>query len=104
MGFRQHLIEAVTLAATFVGISITLLGWATADDWISVGAAAFIGCNGVAILLSTLHGSSPSRDSKHIVAVVLSAATNVSTMAAVCQRRFRTRPLWWQWLGWFGGG
>lgn len=89
MDWRQHLTVGVTLAAAFVGISIALLGWATADDWISLGAAAIIGCKGVAILLSTFGGSTQSRNSKCIVAAVRSAATNVSTVAAVAEVQVR---------------
>lgn len=85
----QHWMEAVALVVAFVGVSIALLGWATVDDWISVGAAAVIGSNGVAILLSTLRGSTQSRDSKHIVAAVRSAATNVSTVASVVEVQVR---------------
>jgi divalent metal cation (Fe/Co/Zn/Cd) transporter len=89
IGSWQHLTEAVMLAGAFVGISFALSGWATADDWISVGAAAFMGYNGVAILLSTWRGSTDSGDSEHIVAAVRSAATNVSTVAAVAEVQVR---------------
>lgn len=81
--------EAVTLAAAFVGILIAALGWATADDWITVGAAVVIGCNGVAVLLSRWRGSTQTRDSKYIVAAVRSAATQVSTVAAVVEVQMR---------------
>jgi divalent metal cation (Fe/Co/Zn/Cd) transporter len=89
MGSWQRVTEAVTLAAALVGISIALLGWATADDWISVGVAAVIGYHGIAILLSTLRGATNSRDSEQVVAEVRSAATNVSTVAAVAEVQVR---------------
>jgi divalent metal cation (Fe/Co/Zn/Cd) transporter len=79
----QHLAEALTLIATFLGFSIALLGWATADDWASVGAAAVMGYCGVAILLSAFYGAKNSRDRGSVVAVVRSAAANVSTVFAV---------------------
>lgn len=54
----HHRSDAITSAATFIGIAIALWGgpgWESADDWAAVIAAAIIAINGYAMLRPAIH-------------------------------------------------
>lgn len=54
----HHLSDAVTSAAAFVGISLSVLmgpGWEAADDWAALAASAIILVNGVLLMRGALH-------------------------------------------------
>ena len=54
----HHLSDALTSAAAFIGISLSVLfgpGWEAADDWAALLASAVIAANGVTVFRQALH-------------------------------------------------
>ncbi|MCU0636268.1 MAG: cation diffusion facilitator family transporter [Gemmatimonadaceae bacterium] len=82
----HHVSDAVTSAAAFLGISITLWGgptWVTADEWAALLAAGVIAWNGAVMLrqaLGELMDRAPSPDE---VAPVRRAAERVPGVRAI---------------------
>lgn len=55
---QHHWSDALTSAAAFIGISISLLaglGWQAADDWAALAACGVIAFNGVGMMTKALH-------------------------------------------------
>lgn len=82
----QHLRDAGTSAAAFIGISVALLGgrdWEMADDWISLGAAAVMGYSGLTIVLSALRGSMHSRQRREIFLEIRTAVARIPEVLSI---------------------
>ena len=87
----HHLSDAITSAAAFVGISISVLGhrfgggqqWATADDWAALFAAGVIGYNGIQLFRPALHDLMDRMPGDEVVVPVAAAARSVSGVLAI---------------------
>jgi cation diffusion facilitator family transporter len=87
---RHHLSDAVTSAAAFVGIGLAIWGtravgpgWAAADDWAALAAAAVIAYNGFLLLGPALHDLMDRMPGDDVVAPVRRAAESVAGVLAV---------------------
>ena len=98
---RHHVSDAVTSAAAFLGISIALIGgrvrggsgWASADDWAAVVAAAVIAYNGVSMLVPALHDLMDRMPEPAIVQPIRQAAESVKGVCLVEQLLVRKTGL-----------
>ena len=98
---RHHVSDAVTSTAAFLGISIALIGsrvrggsgWASADDWAAVVAAAVIAYNGVSMLVPALHDLMDRMPEPAIVQPIRHAAENVKGVCLVEQLLVRKTGL-----------
>jgi cation diffusion facilitator family transporter len=81
----HHLSDAMTSAAAFVGISISLWGgpgWESADDWATLVAAGIIAVNGVRMLRPSLHDLMDRTPGPEVVIPVRHAAESVDGVLA----------------------
>lgn len=86
----HHMSDALTSAAAFVGISISLIGsrvaggtgWASADDWAALFASAVIGFNGIVMLQPALHDLMDRMPGEDIVGPVQRAVRSVPGVLA----------------------
>lgn len=86
----HHMSDALTSAAAFIGISVSLLGaryrggsgWESADDWAALVAAAVIAVNGVALLRPAIHDLMDRAPGRDIVDTVRRAAEGVAGVLA----------------------
>jgi cation diffusion facilitator family transporter len=98
---RHHVSDAVTSAAAFLGISIALIGsrvrggsgWASADDWAAVVAAAVIAYNGVSMLVPALHDLMDRMPGPEVVQPIREAAQSVRGVCLVEQLAVRKTGL-----------
>ena len=87
----HHMSDAVTSAAAFIGISVALVGarvdgspgWAAADDWAALFAAAVIAVNGVLLVRPALHDLMDRAPGDEITAPVRAAAMSVPGVRGV---------------------
>jgi len=87
----HHLSDAVTSAAAFAGISLAIAGsrltgesgWAAADEWAAIAAAAVIAYNGFTLLRPALNDLMDRMPSAEIVGPVRRAAEGVAGVLAV---------------------
>lgn len=82
----HHLSDAITSVATFVGISIALLGgpgWEPADDWAALVAVGIIGYNGWLILRPALRDLMDATPDGDIVTKIRAIAEKVPEVLAV---------------------
>lgn len=88
---QHHLSDAVTSAAAFVGISLALVGnrvwggrgWAAADDWAALVAAAVIAFNGVSMLRAASQDLMDRMPGLDVVRPIRTAALDVPGVAAI---------------------
>jgi cation diffusion facilitator family transporter len=87
----HHLSDAVTSAAAFIGISVALVGnrvwggpgWAAADDWAALAAAAIIGYNGVTLLRPTVNDLMDRMAGEEVVNPIRRIAEGVPGVMAI---------------------
>jgi cation diffusion facilitator family transporter len=87
----HHSSDAITSAATFIGISAALLGqrmggsqqWAAADDWAALVASAVIAQNGVRMFLVGLHDLMDRSPGETVLGPLREAALSVDGVCAV---------------------
>jgi cation diffusion facilitator family transporter len=87
----HHLSDAVTSAAAFIGISVALVGnrvwggpgWAAADDWAALAAAAIIGYNGITLLRPALNDLMDRMPGEEVVSPIRRVAEAVPGVLAV---------------------
>lgn len=93
----HHLSDAITSAAAFVGISLSLLGsrlwggggWASADDWAALVAAGVVGFNGVSMLRASLHDLMDRMADAEVVDPIRDAALGVAGVRDIEQLHVR---------------
>jgi cation diffusion facilitator family transporter len=98
---RHHVSDAATSTAAFIGISIALIGsrvnggsgWASADDWAAIVAAAVIAYNGVSMLVPALHDLMDRMPEPEIVNPIREAAASVEGVCLVEQLLVRKTGL-----------
>lgn len=82
----HHFSDAITSAAAFVGIGISVwkgAGWESADDWAALVASAVIAFNGVSILRTSLHDLMDGHPGEEIAGPVRHAAESVPGVLAI---------------------
>src|ERR671929_85566 len=87
----HHLSDAVTSAAAFIGISVALVGnrvwggpgWAAADDWAALAAAAIIGYNGLILLRPTVNDLMDRMPGEVVVSPIRRIAEGVPGVMAI---------------------
>ena len=90
----HHRSDALTSIAAFVGISIALIGgYAAADDWAALFAAAIIAWNGQRFLRSALDEMMDVSASPEVVREVERIATQVNGVESVEKARIRKSGL-----------
>jgi len=88
----HHRSDAITSAAAFVGISISLIGgpgFDSADDWAALFASAIIAMNAYRILRPALNEVMDAAPPSSLVDAVLAAASTVADVASVEKCRVR---------------
>jgi cation diffusion facilitator family transporter len=87
----HHLSDAVTSAAAFIGISVALVGsrvwagpgWAAADDWAALAAAAIIGFNGTTLLRPAVNDLMDRMPGEEVVSPIRRIAAAVPGVMAI---------------------
>ena len=100
----HHLSDAITSAAAFVGIAVALLGgwlvggagWAAADDWAALVAAAVILVNGFLLLRTAVHDLMDRAPGADVTGPIRRAAEAVPGVLAVEQLAVRRTGLTYQ--------
>ena len=100
----HHLSDAITSAAAFVGISVSLLGgwlvggpeWAAADDWAALVAAGVILLNGIGMLRPAVHDLMDRAPGADVIGPIRRAAEGVPSVLAVEQLAVRRTGLTYQ--------
>ena len=88
----HHRSDAITSAAAFVGIAVALRGgpgWASADDWAALVAAAVVATNGVRMLRPAVHDLMDRAPAGEVSTRIASAAMAVPGVLAIEQLRVR---------------
>jgi cation diffusion facilitator family transporter len=93
----HHLSDAITSAAAFIGISLALVGsrvwggrgWAAADDWAALVAAAVIAYNGVYMMRTALADLMDRMPGEEVVAPIRRAALATPGVEAIEQLHVR---------------
>jgi cation diffusion facilitator family transporter len=93
----HHLSDAITSAAAFIGISLALIGsrvwggrgWAAADDWAALVAAAVIGFNGTSMMRAALYDLMDRMPDDAVVAPIRAAALSIPGVEAIEQVHVR---------------
>jgi cation diffusion facilitator family transporter len=88
---QHHLSDALTSAAAFVGISLSLVGsrylggkgWESADDWAALVASLVIGFNGLSMLRAATHDLMDRMPGDDVVAPIRKAALAVAGVEAI---------------------
>jgi cation diffusion facilitator family transporter len=97
----HHAADAISSAAAFVGIAVALLGsrihggpgWAAADDWAALVAAAMIATNGFLMLRPAVHALMDRSPSAELNRQIASAALAVPGVRAIEHLRVRASGL-----------
>jgi cation diffusion facilitator family transporter len=87
----HHLSDAITSAAAFIGIVLSLVGsrfwggsgWESADDWAALVAAAVIAFNGVSMLRAATHDLMDRMPGPEIVRPIAESALGVLGVRAI---------------------
>jgi len=87
----HHLSDALTSAAAFVGISLSLVGsrvwggsgWESADDWAALAASVIIGFNGISMLRAATHDLMDRMPGPEVVDPIRDAALGVAAVSAI---------------------
>ncbi|HVU35234.1 MAG TPA: cation diffusion facilitator family transporter [Opitutaceae bacterium] len=93
---QHHWSDALTSAAAFIGISISLLaggGWETADDWAALAACGVIVYNGVGMMGKALHDVMDTAVSERFENEVRDIARAVPGVRALHRLRVRKSGL-----------
>lgn len=94
---QHHLSDAITSAAAFIGISLSLAGsrfwggrgWESADDWAALVASLVIGFNGLSMLRAATHDLMDRMPDEAIVGPIRDAALAVPGVKAIEQLHVR---------------
>ncbi|MFN5561966.1 MAG: cation diffusion facilitator family transporter [Opitutaceae bacterium] len=92
----HHLSDALTSAAAFIGITLSVLlgpGWETADDWAALLASAVIAANGVTVFRQALHDAMDRAAPGELAAEVQRVALGVAGVVNLDECRVRKSGL-----------